>query len=335
MPEPASPEWLYEDGIGEARAALVENDEIVEVLIEPEGTEPRAGAVVEGRLTAIAIPARRGFVTLADATEVLVEPLLREWTQGAKVRIEIVREAVAERDRAKRAKGRPAPEGDLVDGPTLRQRIGATGTPVRVPGLHEADALEAAGWSELIENAQAGAWAFTGGTLRISLTPAMTLIDVDGHLPLAELALAAATAVGRAIRAYGLAGSIGVDFPTLGGKDARIAIAAAFDAVLPLPFERTAVNGFGFMQVIRPRTRASLIEHLITDTAGHAARALLRGVEREGRTGAVTLVARPQVVAVLEQHPDWLDRLARHLGGAIGLRGDATMAMAGCYAEPA
>ena len=327
--------WLYEDGIGEARAALVENGEIVEALIEPKGTDPRAGAVVEGRLTAIAIPARRGFVTLADATEVLVEPLLREWTQGARVRIEIVREAVAERDRAKRAKGRPAPDADLADGLTLRQRIAATGTQVRALGLQEPDALEAAGWSELIENAQACVWAFTGGTLRISLTPAMTLIDVDGHLDPATLALASATAAGRAMRAYGLAGSMGIDFPTLGGKEARSAVAAAFDAVLPLPFERTAVNGFGFMQVIRPRTRASLIEHVMADAAGHAARALLRRVEREGRTGAVTLVAPPQVVAVLEGHPDWLDRLARHLGGAIGLRRDATMAMSGCYAEPA
>lgn len=335
MTESVSPEWLYEDGIGEARAALVEDGEIIEALIEPEGSGPRAGAIVEGRLTAIAIPARRGFVTLADATEVLVEPLLREWTQGARVRIEIVREAVAERDRAKRAKGRPAPDVDLADGPTLRQRIDATGINVRTLALHEADDLEAAGWSEMIETAQAGVWAFTGGTLRISLTPAMTLIDVDGHLYPTELALAAATAAGRAIQAYGLAGSIGVDFPTLGGKEARTAVAAAFDAVLPLPFERTAVNGFGFMQIILPRTRASLIEHVMADAAGHAARALLRRVEREGRAGAVTLVAPPHVVAVLEGHPDWLDRLARHLGGAIGLRRDATMAMSGCYAEPA
>ena len=328
-------EWLYEDGIGEARAALVEDGEIVEALIELEGSGPRAGAVVEGRLTAISMPGRRGFVTLEDATEVLVEPLVRAWTQGAKVRIEIVREAVAERDRTKRAKGRPAPEAALAEGPSLRQRIAATGMAVCEPGLREPDALEAAGWSELIENAQAGAWSFTGGALRISLTPAMTLIDVDGHLDPPALARAAATAAGRAIRAYGLAGSIGVDFPTLGGKEARTDVAAAFDAILPRPFERTGVNGFGFMQVIRPRTRASLIEHIMTDAAGHAARALLRRVERDGRTGAATLVAPPPVEAVLEGHPDWLDRLARHLGGAIGLRRDATMPMSGSYAEPA
>ena len=220
-------------------------------------------------------------------------------------------------------------------GPDLRKRIAATGIPVRALSLHEPDALEAAGWSEMLEAAQSGVWSFTGGALRISPTPAMTLIDVDGHLEPAALALTAATAAGQALRAFGIAGSVGIDFPTLGGKDVRTAVATAFDAALPAPFERTAVNGFGFMQVIRPRARASLIDHLQSDPDGQAARALLRRVEREGRTGTTTLVAHPRVIAVLERHPAWLERLGRHLGGAIGLRRDAATPMSGGYAEPA
>ena len=329
------PEWLYEDGIGEARAALIENDTIVEALIEVEGAGPRAGAVLEGRLTRIAIPARRGFVTLEDRTEILVEPLPRDWTQGALVRVAITREAVSERDRVKRAKGRPAPDQDLADGPDLRARLRATDVAVRTLALHDPDPLEAAGWSELIEQAQSGLWPFPGGELRITPTPAMTLIDVDGYLDPAALALAAATAAGEAIRAFGIAGSIGIDFPTLGGKDVRGAVAAAFDAALSAPFERTAVNGFGFLQLIRPRLRASLIEQLRGDVDGHAARALLRRIEREGRTGATTLVAHPRVIAVLAARPDWLDRLGRRLGGVVGLRGDAGIAMSGGHAEPA
>ena len=328
------PEWIYEDGIGEARAALVEDGAIIEALIEVEGAGPRAGAVIEGRLTTIAISARRGFVTLPDGTEVLVEPLVREWTQGAWVRIVITREVVAERDRIKRTKGRPAPEAELAEGSGLLARIGKTGIPVRTLALHQPDVLEAAGWSELIESAQNGLWPFAGGELRISPTSAMTLIDVDGHLDVAPLALAAATAAGQAIRAFGLAGSIGIDFPTLGGKEARTAVAAAFHAALPLPFERTAVNGFGFMQVIRPRTRASLIEQVITDPDGHAARTLLRRIDREGRTGAILLVVNPRVNTVLERHPAWLDRLGRHLGGAVNLQSDAATPMSGGYAEP-
>ena len=58
MSELAGPEWLYEDGIGECRAALVDGGAIVEALIEVEDAGPRAGAVVEGRLIAIPIPGR-------------------------------------------------------------------------------------------------------------------------------------------------------------------------------------------------------------------------------------------------------------------------------------
>ncbi|MFX8176327.1 hypothetical protein ABTL07_19880, partial [Acinetobacter baumannii] len=65
----------------------------------------------------------------------------------------------------------------------------------------------------------------------------------------------------------------------------RHAVAAALDAALADggPFERTAVNGFGFLQLIRPRPRPSLPELLLGP--GAAARALLRQWEREPPPG--------------------------------------------------
>src|SRR3546814_19771129 len=89
---------------------------------------------------------------------------------------------------------------------------------------------------------------FAGGALRISLTPAMTLIDIDGDLPPAELARTGAEAAGAAIRRLDITGSIGIDLPTMGSKAERQNAAEALDAALPPPFERTALNGFGFMQ---------------------------------------------------------------------------------------
>jgi hypothetical protein len=91
------------------------------------------------------------------------------------------------------------------------------------------------------------------------------------------------------------------------------------------------VNGFGFVQIVRPRTRASLLE-LAQDRAPFETRALLRTAAK-GLPGPRRLVAHPAIVAVIESNADWSDQLARQLGGAIELRSDATLPMSGGYAE--
>lgn len=327
-------EWLYEAGIGEARAALVEDGEIVEALIEIDEPALRAGTVADAQLVEILIPGRRGVARLGN-DEALVEPLAREWTQGARVRVEIVREAISEPGNAKRAKARPAQDCTLQDGPNLRSRIAASGIGVIDCPVHGEDRLEIAGWGEVIAAAQSGRVDFDGGTLLIEPTAAMTVIDIDGYVPPAALSLAAAGASARAIRRFGIAGSIGIDFPTLANREERQAAAERFDAMLPQPFERTAINGFGLMHVIRPRVRASLIEQLRADPVGHAARALLRRAERSGLVGAIRLVAVPSVIDIIVARPDWIDRLSRHLGGAVDLRADPALMIWGGYDERA
>ena len=195
------------------------------------------------------------------------------------------------------------------------------------------DQLGVAGWNDLIEEARSGIVRFAGGELRISPTSAMTLIDVDGYLPPDELAVLGAAEAAKAIRRLDIGGSIGIDLPTARSKGARQAAAAAIDEHLPQPFERTAVNGFGFVQVVRPRRRASLVE-LAQDRAVFEARALLRRAAFEP-PGSKRLVAHPAVIALLEARPHWLDALGRQLGGAIGLRVDPALPMSGGYAESA
>ena len=111
-----------------------------------------------------------------------------------------------------------------------------------------------------------------------------------------------------------------------------MSLGAAVDAILPDPFERTAVNGFGFLQVVRPRRHASLFE-LAQDRAAFEARALLRLAARE--KGALGIAACPAVIAVLDAHPGWLDALARQAGGAVSLRSDPKLTMSGGHAEKA
>ena len=310
MPD-TGPEWLYEAGIGEARAALVDEDRIIEAAIELDGDALKVGLIARARLVEL-LPGRRGRVAL-DGGEASINHLPPGITQGASLIVEIVREALPEAGRAKLAKAVPS---DLppCPAPTLYERLIATGLPVRSPRAHEPDALEAAGWSELLDEAMSGEIVFPLGALRLSPTPAMTLFDVDGAPPLDTLAVAAAHAVARAIRRHGIGGSIGIDFPTIAGKAQRNAVAAAIDGSVPQPFERTAMNGFGFLQIVRPRPRASIPEILRSDPVGAATRATLRTLERTPPTASRRHTLPASVHARLMARPAWLAELARRTG---------------------
>ena len=302
------PEWLFEAGIGEARAAFVHDDRILEAAIEPDDAGPLVGLVTRARLADV----RTGRVAFGGG-EALLTAVPRGLTQGAALTIEITREPIAEPGRLKPARA-TATDAEPRPAPDLLARIQATGHSVRRVHAHEPDLLEAVGWSELLDEAVTGDIAFAGGALRLTPTPAMTLFDVDGGPPADALALAAAPVVAQAILRHGIGGSIGVDFPTVGGKAARLGLAAAIDAVLPQPFERTAVNGFGFLQIIRPRPRASLPERLRADPVGAAARATLRRLEREPPGTPRGHRLPPAVHAALAQRPAWLAELARRTG---------------------
>ena len=110
-----------------------------------------------------------------------------------------------------------------------------------------------------------------------------------------------------------------------------MAAAEAIDKILPQPFERTAMNGFGFLQIVRPRRRASLLE-LASDRALFETRALLRRIRFE-TPGPKTLVAHPALIRLLECNAAWLEELSRQLGGLVRLRADATLPISGAYAE--
>lgn len=309
--------WLYEEGIGEHRAILIEGGEIVEALIELPGSHG-PGAIVPAKLLIVQLPGRRGLVRLEHGTEALLSPIPPGVTEGATINVEIVREPLPDAARLKRPKVRPA-DGPPRPAPSLAERLGARLHPLAGPDL-----FEQAGWSELLESTLTEAIAFPGGSLHMSLTPAMTLFDVDGTLEPAALAVAGARAAGQAIRRLGLAGSIGIDLPTLAAKAERQAAAEALDTVLPQPFERTAVNGFGFLQVVRRRDRRSIPEIVQADPIGSAARALLRRAERAG-PGPLILTAAPEVVARII--PDWQEALERRTGGRVALRADETLSI--------
>jgi hypothetical protein len=309
-----SPEWLIERGIGEIRAVLVEGGRIVEARIMRDGVIP-AGTVLEAWLKSVG----RNALAVADGQEFLLPKGAPGITGGGTLNIEVTREALGGAEPWKRPLARATDEKPRP----------AAGIPGREVLGRE---LDEAGWDDLLDEARSGIVRFRGGELRISLTPAMTLIDVDGQLSPAELAAAGAKAAAEAIRRHGIGGSIGIDLPTVEGKNPRQAAAVEVDSVLPKPFERTAVNGFGFLQVVRPRAHASLPE-LAADRSVFEATALSRRAARE--VGAIRLVAHPTLIAVLEANPGWIEQLSRRVGGKVSLHSEPSLAISAGHAERA
>jgi len=302
------PEWLIERGIGETRAALIENHEIIEARVRREGVTA-AGVILDAKLIAVA-----PRVTVEAGGEQFLLPRgVSGVSEGRTIRVEVTREALGGSEPWKRGLARITDE-----------------MPHPAPPLAEGCEAVIERWDDVLEEARSGIVSFQGGELRIEPTAAMTMIDVDGWLVPDKLAQMAAWAMGRACRRLDLAGSIGIDFPTLKDKEARREVDRILEDYLPRPFERTAINGFGFVQVVRPKSRPSLVE-LARDRASFEARALLRTAGRS--VGAIRLAAHPRVVATIEAQPLWIDHLQRQIGGRLELRSDASVPMSGGYAE--
>jgi hypothetical protein len=313
-------EWLAERGIGETRMVRVEDGEIVEARVLLHGIA-RAGTVLDARLVSNGSGGRNAVARSAGGDEFLLPRGAPGVAEGTALRIEVTREAIPGTEPWKRPLARVADQAARAPEPEVKS------LPFPAPD----DRLGALGWDDLIEEARSGIVRFAGGELSIAATRAMTLIDVDGAGEPSELALLGAAAAARAIIRLDLQGSIGIDLPTASGRDARRKAAEAVDHILPQPFERTAVNGFGFLQIVRARKRASLIE-LARDRVGFETRALLRRAALEG-SGAATLVAHAALIALLETNADWTAALAKQRGGPVSLRPDPSLTMSAGHVE--
>jgi hypothetical protein len=319
-------EWLYEAGIGEARAALVEDGVIVEARIEREGEGPRVGAIVAAKLVEAGRGGKGALVALdcPGQPPATLADLPHKTSVGASLLVEITRMTLRERGRDKPARVRMAEVGAVVaSGPDLRARVAASGSPVVDLRPTDVDLLEQAGWSELIDCVRTGHWTFEGGALWVDATPAMVLIDIDGEDDALALAKSGARMAAAVIRRCDIGGSIGIDFPSLPDRAGRHAVDAAVDAALPGPFERTAVNGFGLMQIIRRRDRPSLIEQICLDPVATDAALLLRQAERAVGAGVLKLTARPAVIDHIGRQPLWIEMLQRRTGRTVELIADA------------
>jgi ribonuclease G len=314
--------WLYEDGIGEERAALIDRGRIVKARLQRQDQPWLHGAIVDARLLARSAGGHRARALLPDGSEAMIQPVPKGISEGATVRAEIVREALTEPGtrRAKPPRLRQvAAETPTRPAPRLIDRIASDGLEIVRCSAAGPDLLGETGWHEAMAQAETGQVAFPGGVLTISPTPAMTVVDIDGDIVPRQLALAAAPALADAIRLLGLGGSIAVDFPALGDKADRNAVVESFDAAMQVACERTAINGFGLMQIVARRTRASLIELHAADPLRWRLLARLRSAERNPGTGPLSLDLPPAESDLLDRHPAWREALERRTGRSVAV----------------
>jgi hypothetical protein len=319
------PEWLVEQGIAEDRALLVENDDVLAARLHWPGT--LAAGQVEDAVLAHFDPARRrGTARFASGEEALVDRLPADSREGAPIRLEVTRAALAERGRLKRAQARPS-NANLRPAPDVAESLSVGGAAVRTVRHFPAGA-----WEDVWTEAWSGEVAFASGALLFAVTPAMTLIDIDGNAQPASLATDAIGPLARAIRRFDLGGAIGIDFPSLQRKvDRRTVDQALGDALADWPHERTAMNGFGFVQLVARLERPSLLHRIARSRASAAARMLLRRGEHVEQPGALLLTAHPAVLAKLSEA--WVGELARRTGREIRLAADPGLALEGSFAQ--
>jgi len=334
---------VWDAAPGETRCLLLDNGAPVELHLIRTGTAPlraRAGSQHAARLIS-RLGNGRGLIKLDSGEEALLHPV-PQMTEGTALNVIITRESLPEPGQWKRAVARPA-DGDetppLAGLPAHLAEVDEVicATPQALPPAlahipHRIDmALVAeADIDVLVEAARTGLIEFPGGTLSIERTRAMTIIDVDGSLAPLALNIAAAAAIGRALRLFQITGPIGIDFVSMAGKADRQAVDAALGTALaPLgALERTAISGFGFAHIIRPRNGPSVPEQLCGTTPGRLsvesqALALLREAARSTGIGPRTLTARPVVIDLLRHWADLVAESERVMGAPLNLVSDA------------
>ncbi|ABC62587.1 ribonuclease [Erythrobacter litoralis] len=311
-------EWLVERGIGEDRALLVEGDQTLAAKLHWPG-DLFAGQILPARLTTRRSGSNRGVASTANGLEILIDKLPHDVTEGSKVSVTLTRAPIAERGRLKLAQGRVSEAGPSPDA-------------LASLAAREVRRFPAGLWEEVWDGASSGEIAFVGGSLLFSTTPAMTLVDIDGDGSPRELALAAIPALARALRQFDLGGSIGIDFPTIADKAGRKAVDAALgEALADWPHERTAMNGFGFVQIVARLEGPSLLHRMATSRIGAAARMALRRGELVEGAGVTLLTVHPALKAKLK--PEWLAELEKRTGRPARLETDPGLAIEAAQAQ--
>ncbi len=285
-----------DDAPGERRAAFVEHGNIVEIHIQRDALWA-LGEYGAGRIDR-KTPSG-AYVIADDNSELLLRGKMGA-PEGARILFEVTREAIAE-------PGRHKP-------PEIILREGVHEAPIDKDALWDArmaslgQSVTNASIAEGFDVSIAGQSQIGDVTISFQRTKAGLVFDIDGIGDAFAINMIAATEIARLLRLYQVGAMVLIDFVSMESKAQRTQVAEAFDAASladPRPFERTAVNGYGMMQVVRARPRPSILDHLFgTRIAALSdetqAYWLLRAVAESRGFGVRSVTARPEVATLLQ-----------------------------------
>jgi ribonuclease G len=306
---------------GERRAALVENGKIVEIHLQRD-LRPILGQNGTGRIDR-KTPAG-AYVVDGSCREMLIRGQVNI-AEGAYLAFEVTREEIAEPGRLKAAEARAieAVSPDIDADWLWQQRLEGL-----APGVQSAPKPI----DDLMDLAQAGFSAADDAIVHFQRTKAGLVFDIDGTGDPFAINSAAAREIARLLRLFQIGGMVMIDFVAMESKAKRQEIAELFDfasAADGRSFERSAINGFGLMQVVRSRPRPSVLDRLFgTSIAALSdetkALWLYREAARSVGYGPRT-VSTSTSVATLMLNPEWhliRSECERQAGAAIAVIAD-------------
>ena len=313
-------EIAFDASPGETRAVVFEGGIPVELHIQRTG-HTALGSICDGRI--LTKGTHHDYVRLTSGEDIIVSPK-SSLGEGAAIRVEIVREPICEPGEIKLAIAR-ASAAELIDAADYWQAA----LVARADRVISADGA----FDDHFDLALAGRSDVAAVTLWFERTKAGLVFDVDGQGDALVINRAAAAEIARLLRLFQVGGAAMVDFVGMASKAARLDVADAFDAASaadPRGFERTAINGYGLMQVIRAKLRPSVLDTLfgvrrVSPSDETMGLMLLRMASRARGAGVRRCVTSPALAALLAQ-PGWqplIAEAARAAGAPIEIVADA------------
>lgn len=245
-------ELWTDDAPGERRAALIENGKVVEIHMQRD-LLPVLGEQGLGRIDRKTLSG--SYVIGDEGHEILIRGKI-EQPEGVQISYEVTREGIAEPGRVK---------------PAEAKQIYVTPTPTYKDAIWSQRLLDfgprpkSVTVDEIFGDALAGTSHVGDIGVHFQRTKAGLVFDIDGIGDPFVINNFAAKEIARLLRLFQVGGMAVIDFLALDSKIQRQEIAEIFDSASALdrrPFERSAINGFGMMQVVRSRQRPSVLDHL-------------------------------------------------------------------------